>query len=74
MFKRKDISVLAWMILLLILTVPILNIVFVVWTLLSSRVNKTVKNFFVAFLVFYVLAWAFGMFSGITDTLLGLFG
>lgn len=74
MFKSKDIGVIAWMILILILSVPILNVIFVVWTLLSSRVNKTVKNFFVAYLVFWVLAAAFGFFDGTFATLQGLFG
>ena len=73
MFKRKDISVLAWMILILILSVPILNVVFVVWVLLSSRANRSVKNFVIAGLMFWFLAAVFGFFSGTFEVITSLF-
>ena len=74
MFKQKNISVLAWMILILILSVPILNVVFVILTLLSSKANKSVKNFLIAGLVFAILFQWFGWFSGTFDVITGLFG
>lgn len=74
MFKRKDISVLAWMILILILSVPVLNVIFVVWVLLSSKANRSVKNFVVAGLMFWILAAAFGLFSETFAIISGLFG
>jgi len=73
MFSRKEVSVLGWMILLLILNVPILNVIFVIWAFLSSRVNKTLKNFFVAYLVFWLLAF-FGIFTVTFENMQGLFG
>jgi len=72
MFKRKEISVLGWVILILILSVPVLNVVFVIWAILSNRVNKSVKNFFFAYLVFWALSF-FGIFSVTFDSLQGLF-
>lgn len=73
MYKRDDISVLAWIILILILSVPVLNVIFVIWALLSDKANKSVKNFFAAYLVFWFLA-LFGIFDGPFDALQGLFG
>ncbi len=73
MFKGKEISVLGWIILILILSVPILNVIFVIWALVSHKANKTVKNFFVAFLIFWALAF-FGISNGSFDALQGLFG
>ena len=73
MFSRKEVGVLGWLILLLILNVPILNVVFVVWALLSNKVNKTLKNFF----TLYIFLWAlqfFGIFSVTFSSLQGLFG
>lgn len=72
MFRRKEVSVLGWMILILILNVPILNVVFVIWAFLSSRVNKTLKNFFVAYIVFWFLAF-FGIFTVTFENMQGLF-
>jgi hypothetical protein len=73
MFKRKEIGVLGWIILILILNIPILNVIFVIWALLSSRVNKTLKNFFTAYLIFWLLSF-FGIFSVTFENLQGLFG
>lgn len=73
MFSRKEVGVLGWVLLLIILNVPVLNVIFVVWALLSSRVNKTLKNFFVAYLVFWLLSF-FGIFSVTFDNVQGLFG
>ena len=73
MFKGKEISVLGWIILILVLSVPIVNVIFVVWAILSHRVNRTVKNFFFAFLVFWALSF-FGFFSVTFESLQGLFG
>jgi hypothetical protein len=73
MFKKQDIGVLAWMILIIILSIPVINFIFVLWALLSSKVNRTVKNFFVAYLVFWFLA-IFGIFDGTFEAFRGLFG
>jgi hypothetical protein len=72
MFKRKEISVLGWMILILILQIPILNVIFVIWVILSNRANRTVKNFFFAYLVFWALSF-FGIFSVTFESLQGIF-
>lgn len=73
MFRKDRLSVLAWMVLLFILTVPILNVIFVVWILIRRRASHTVKNFFLAYGVFYLLA-IFGMFNGVFSNMQGLFG
>lgn len=73
MFKKNDISVLAWMILILILSVPVLNVIFVIWAIISDSVNKTVKHFFGAYLIFWLLA-LIGIFNGPFEAMQGLFG
>ena len=73
MFRRDKLSVTAWIILILILSVPILNVAFVVWMFIRPRTSDTVKNFFVAYLILWFLAWI-GIFTGAFDNVQGLFG
>lgn len=73
MFKKQDIGVLAWMVLIIVLSIPIVNFLFVLWALISSKANRTVKNFFVAYFVFWFLAF-FGIFDGTFEAFQGLFG
>ncbi len=72
MFKRKEISVLGWVVLILILSVPILNVIFIIWVIISNKANRTVKNFFVAYFVFWALSF-FGVFSVTFESLQGIF-
>ena len=72
MFKKDKLSVIEWIVLLIILSVPILNVIFAVWMFLRGRASETVKNFFIAYLVLYVLAFL-GMFGGVFDNIQGLF-
>lgn len=73
MFKKQEVSVVGWILLLVILNVPVLNIIFVVWAFLSNKVNRTLKNFFSAYLVFWLLSF-FGIFSVTFDNFQSLFG
>lgn len=73
MFRSDRLSVLAWMVLLVLLTIPIVNVIFVIWILIRRRASQTVKNFFWAYAIFYILAW-FGLFGGVFENLQGLFG
>ncbi|AIO18597.1 hypothetical protein KQ51_00717 [Candidatus Izimaplasma bacterium HR1] len=73
MFKGRDIGVLGWVFLILILNIPILNVIFVIWALFSHRVNKTLKNFFTAYIIFWLLSF-FGVFSVTFENFSGLFG
>ena len=73
MYKKDDISVFAWIVLILILSVPVLNVIFVIWALVSDKANKTVKHFFAAYLVFWFLA-LFGIFDGTFAAFQGVFG
>lgn len=73
MFTSDRVSVLGWVILLLIMSVPILNVIFVIWMFLRRKSSKTIKNFLVTFLVFYLLAF-FGMQTGIFGGLSQLWG
>ena len=73
MFRRDKLSVLAWIILIIILSIPVLNIIFAVVMFLRSGTSDTVKNFFIAYLLLYALAF-FGMFNGAFSNMQGLFG
>ena len=72
MFRSDKLSVLEWIVLLIILAVPVLNVIFAIWMFLRFKSSATVKNFFIAYLILYVLAWI-GLFGGIFDNLQGLF-
>jgi len=73
MFRRDKLSVLAWIVLIIILSIPILNIIFAVYMFIGGRTSDTVKNFFVAYLILYFLAFI-GMFNGAFENMQGLFG
>lgn len=72
MFRNDKLSVLEWILLLVILTVPILNVVFAVWMFIRGKASETVKNFFVAYLILYLFAWL-GILGGVFDNMQGLF-
>jgi hypothetical protein len=72
-FRSDKISILGWMVLLVLLTIPVVNVIFVIWILIRRRASQTVKNFFIAYGVFYLLAWL-GLFNGVFENLQGLFG
>ena len=73
MFRKDKLSVSAWIILIVILSIPILNVVFAVWMFIRRGTSDTVKNFFIAYLLLYFLAF-FGMFNGAFSNMQGLFG
>jgi len=73
MFRKDRLSVLAWIALIVILSIPILNVVFAVLMFLKKETSDTVKNFFIAYLLLYFLAF-FGMFNGAFSNMHGLFG
>ena len=72
MFRSSKVTVLEWIILLVICSVPILNIIFVVFMFIRGKASPTIKNFFVAYLILWVLAF-FGMFTGVFSNFQGLF-
>jgi len=73
MFSRNDLSVLAWIIMIVILSIPVVNVLFVIYIFLKRKANKSVKNFFVAYLILYCLAF-FGVFNGVFDNIQHIFG
>lgn len=72
MFRNDKLSVLEWILLLVILTIPILNVIFAIWMFFRGRASETVKNFFVAYLILYLLAWL-GILGGVFNNIQGLF-
>lgn len=74
MFRRDKLSVLAWIVLIVILSIPILNIIFVVWMFIRRGTSDTVKNFFIAYLLLFILAYFLGIFDGAFHTIQGLIG
>ena len=73
MFRRDKLSVFAWIVLIIVLSIPIVNIIFAVIMFIRSGTSDTVKNFFIAYLLLYALAF-FGMFNGAFSNMQGLFG
>jgi len=73
MFRKNKLSVLAWIVLIIILSIPIVNVIFAVYMFIGGRTSDTVKNFFIAYLLLYFLAMI-GMFNGAFDNMSGLFG
>jgi len=73
MFRKDKLSVLDWIILIIILSIPVLNIVFAVLMFIRRGTSDTVKNFFIAYLLLYALAFL-GMFNGAFSNMQGLFG
>lgn len=56
MFKKNKLSILEWLLLIVILSIPILNVVFVIWGLLNNKFSQNLKNFGVAYVIWvYVL-------------------
>lgn len=72
MFKRDRLTVLEWIVLLIILTIPILNVIFAIWMFFRGKASETVKNFFIAYLLLYLLAWI-GVLGGVFENMQGLF-
>jgi len=66
--------VLAWIALIVILSIPIVNVIFAVWMFIRRGTSDTVKNFFVAYLILDILAAGLGLFNGAFANFQGLFG
>lgn len=73
MFRKRDMGVLGWLFFFILLTIPVLNVIFIIWILFSSRVNRSLKNVFVAFFIITLLHFV-GILSGTFESLVGLFG
>jgi hypothetical protein len=73
MYSNKNVGVLAWMILLFLLAIPVVNVIVVALLLIRGKTNQTIKNFFFAYFFFYLLA-IFGMFNGTFDNISSIFG
>lgn len=75
MFTNKELSVGDWWLFWILMLIPIVNIIVFINILLSSSVNKTLKNHVKAiilpFVIIFVLAIATGFLGGLFDKLLG---
>jgi hypothetical protein len=74
MFRRDKLTVLAWIVLIIILSIPVVNVIFAVIMFIRRKTSATVKNFFIAYLILYILAAWFGFFniSSLFATISGL--
>ena len=73
MFKRDKLSVLAWIVLIVALSIPVFNIIFAVFLFIRRRTSDTVRNFFIAYLILWALAYL-GVLTGAFANIQGLFG
>lgn len=51
MFKLEEVSIGAWLLFMLVMTVPIVNIIVMMVLIFSSETNRTMKNYLIASLV-----------------------
>lgn len=62
MFKQNKLSIFEWFILLVFLTFPIINIIFVIWGVVNNKFSVNLKNFGIAYIIWYVLVGG-GLFT-----------
>ena len=66
MFKKNKLSILEWFLLLILVSIPIVNIIFIVWGVLNNKFSENLKNFGIAYVIFYFLLgagfWQGGLF------------
>lgn len=55
MFKKNKLSIFEWFLLILIVNIPIVNVIFIVWGVLTNKFSQNLKNFAVAYVIFYIL-------------------
>lgn len=55
MFKREEVSIGAWLVFMLVMMVPLVNLVMFLVLIISSETNRTMKNYLIASLVPSVL-------------------
>ena len=55
MFKKNKLSILEWFILLVLLTIPVVNVIFVIWGVINNKFSLNLKNFGIAYIIWYVL-------------------
>lgn len=73
MFNKQQLSVGDWWLYWILMCIPILNVILFFMILLSSRVNRTLKNHILAtiipFILLVVLLFSTGIFATIVDAL-----
>ncbi len=66
MFKKNKLNVLEWLILIIIVSIPIVNVIFIIWGVLNNKFSENLKNFAIAYVIFYLLIaggiWQGGLF------------
>ncbi|PAT02009.1 hypothetical protein CI105_03880 [Candidatus Izimaplasma bacterium ZiA1] len=67
MFRSNRVSTLEWMILIVLMAIPVVNIIAWVILFFGVRTSGTIRNFLMAILVFIILSFIFGIFTGILD-------
>ena len=55
MFKKNKLGILEWFILILVMSIPIVNIIFLIWGILKNKFSENLKNFGVAYVLFIIL-------------------
>ena len=60
MFKKNKLNVLEWLILIIFLSIPLFNIIFIIWGVLNNKFSQNLKNFGIAYVIWvYVLGGSF---------------
>jgi len=55
MLSKKNLSVIDWLIIYVLLIIPFVNVVFILYALLSSKTNATFRNMIIAYILIAVI-------------------
>ncbi len=59
MFKKRQLSIIEWLGLLLLMMIPIVNLIVFLYILIAPGVNTTLRNFMLALLIAAIISWVF---------------
>ncbi len=55
MFKKNKLGIIEWLVLIIIMSIPIVNIVFLIWGLVKNKFSENLKNFVIAYFIVFLL-------------------
>ena len=61
MLTKSKLSILEWFVLIIIMSIPLVNLIFLIWGLVKDKFSENVKNFVIAYFIFVIL-FAGGLF------------
>ncbi len=66
MLKKTKLSIIEWFVLVLIMSIPLVNVIVLIWGLVKNKFSENIKNFVIAYIIFYFIflggLWQGGIF------------